>query len=110
MSGAMIEHQQMRRRTQEHRSQLATELLILVYAVLATIVLIRTVLVLLDITERIWIGSFIFGLTAPVTDVLMNVPGLGREIVGPLTMTDIFLLALVVLFPLGMVATSGRDR
>jgi hypothetical protein len=105
----MIEHPQMRRRDQEHRSQLATELLILVYALLATIVLIRTVLVLLEITERIWIGSFIFGMTAPVTDALMRVPGLGREVLGPLTMTDIILLAMVVLFPLGMVATSGRD-
>jgi hypothetical protein len=105
----MIEHQRLRRRDQESRPQLATELLITVYAVLATIVLIRTVLVLLEITERIWIGSFIFGMTAPVTDALMRVPGLGRDILGPLTMTDIILLALVVLFPLGLVATSGRD-
>lgn len=105
----MIEHRQMRGREQEHRSQLSTELLILVYAVLATIVLIRTVLVLLEITKRIWIGSFIFGMTAPVTDALMRVPGLGRALLGPLTMTDIILLAVIVLFPLGMVATSGRD-
>lgn len=105
----MIENPQVRRRNQEQRSQLATELLILVYAVLATILLIRTVLVLLDITARIWIGSFIYGITSPVTDALSQLPGFGRPLVGPLTMTDLVLLSFVVLFPLGMVATSNRD-
>ena len=104
----MIEGPQLHRR-RHGRSQVATELLILAYAVVATIVLIRTVLVLLEITDRIWIGSFIYGLTAPVTDVLARLPGFGRELVGTLTLTDLVLLALVVLFPLGMVATSGRE-
>ncbi len=105
----MIENPQVRRRNQEQRSQLATELLILVYSVIATIILIRTVLVLLEITERIWIGSFIYGITAPLTDVLVQLPGFGRELVGNLTLTDLVLLSVVVLFPLGLVATSGRD-
>lgn len=104
----MIENPQIRRRNQEQRSQLATELLILVYAVIATIILIRTVLVLLEITERIWIGSFIYGLTAPVTGALSQLPGFDRALIATLTLTDLVLLAIVVLFPLGLVATSGR--
>jgi len=104
----MIEHPQARRRVQEERSQVAIEVLLVLYAVLATIVLIRTVLVLLDISDRIWVGSFIFGITSPITDVLAMMPGFTRELVGPLTMTEFTLLGLVVLFPLGLVATGGR--
>ena len=104
----MIQHPQARRRVQEQRSQVALEVLLVLYAVLATIVLIRTVLVLLHISERIWVGSFIYGLTSPVTNALEVVPGFSRALVGPLTMVDIILLALVVLFPLGIVATGGR--
>ncbi len=104
----MIQHPQARRRVQEQRSQVALEVLLVLYAVLATIVLIRTVLVLLHISERIWVGSFIYRLTSPVTDALAVVPGFRRALLGPLTMVDIILLALVVLFPLGIVATGGR--
>ena len=105
----MIENPEIRRRNQEQRSQLATELLILLYAVVATVLIIRTVLVLLEITDRIWIGSFIYGITAPVTDALSQLPGFSRPLLGNLTLTDLVLLSLVVLFPLGMVATSNRD-
>lgn len=104
----MIEHPQARRRVQEERSQVAMEVLLALYAILATIVLIRTVLVLLGITDRIWVGSFIYGLTAPVTDALAIVPGFSHELLGPLTMVELILLGLVVLFPLGLVATAGR--
>ena len=104
----MIEHPQARRRVQEQRSQVAFEVLLVLYAVLATIVIIRTVLVLLHISDRIWIGSFIYGITAPVTEALAVVPGFSHALLGPLTMVDIILLALIVLFPLGIVATGGR--
>lgn len=104
----MIEHPQARRRVQEQRSQVALEVLLILYALLATVVLVRTVLVLLHISDRIWVGSFIYGLTSPVTDALAVVPGFNHPLVGPLTMVDIILLALVVLFPLGIVATGGR--
>lgn len=106
----MIEHPQVRRQVQEHRSQVALEVLLVLYAVLATIVLIRTVLVLLGVTERVWVGAFVFGLTAPVTDALAMVPGFGRALIGRLTMVDLILLGMVLLFPLGVAATSGRNH
>ena len=106
----MIEHPQARRRVQEQRSQVALEVLLVLYAVMATIVLIRTVLVVLHVSDRIWVGSFIYGLTSPVTDVLTVVPGFSRALLGPLTMVDFILLAFVVLFPLGIVATGRGAR
>lgn len=102
----MIEHPHVRRRVQEQRSQVATEILLVLYAVLATIVLIRTVLVVFRISDRVWIGSFVYGITSPITDALALVPGFTRELVGPLTMVELILLALVVLFPLGLAATA----
>ena len=105
----MIEHPQRRRHAQESRSQVAMEILLVLYALLATIVLIRTMLVLLGISDRVWVGSFVYGLTAPLTDALAVVPGFTRELLGPLTMVELILLGLVVLFPLGLVATGGRQ-
>lgn len=104
----MIERSQIGRRDRQPSSQVGIEILLMLYAVVATIVLIRTVLVLLRINDRVWVGSFIYGLTAPVTDALAVVPGFSRELIGPFTMVEFILLGLVVLFPLGLVATSGR--
>lgn len=106
----MIEHPQARRRVQEQRSQVALEVLLVLYATMATIVLIRTVLVVLHVSDRVWVGSFIYGLTSPVTDALAVVPGFSRALLGPLTMVDFILLAFVVLFPLGIVATGRGAR
>lgn len=104
----MIDHPQARRRAQEQRSQVAFEVLLILYAIGATIVLARTVLILLHVSDRIWIGRVIFGLTSLITDPLASVPGFSAQLVGPLTMVDLLLLGLVALFPLGLMATSRR--
>jgi uncharacterized protein YggT (Ycf19 family) len=90
------------------RSQLATELLLNSFAVVGSVILLRTVLVVLSITDRVWIGEFVFGLTDPVTDVFEFLPGAGRELLWNLTIIDFTLLGFVVLFLLGVVA-AGRD-
>lgn len=106
----MIEQPHARRRVQEQRSQVATEILLILYAVVTTVIVTRTLLVALQISDRVWVGSFVYGITAPVTDALAMVPGFSRELIGPLTMVELILLGLVVLFPLGLVATSRPDR
>lgn len=105
----MIEHPEVRRRVQEQRSQVALEVLLVVYALLATIVLIRSTLVLLRISDRVWVGSLIYGLTSPVTEPLSMIPGFNQALLGSFTMVDLILLGMVVLFPLGMIATGGRS-
>lgn len=106
----MIEQPHARRRVQEQRSQVATEILLILYAVVTTVIVTRTLLVALQISDRVWVGSFVYGITAPVTDALAMVPGFSRELIGPLTMVELILLGLVVLFPLGLVATSRPAR
>jgi hypothetical protein len=104
----VIDHPQARQRAQEQRSQVAIEVLLVLYAIAATVVISRTVLILLQVSDRIWIGRTIYGTTSLITDPLSMVPGFSAELVGPLTMVDLLLLGLVALFPLGLLATSKR--
>lgn len=104
----MIDHPQVRRRAQEQRSQVAFEVLLILYAIGATVIIARTVLIVLHVSDRIWIGRVIYGLTSLFTDPLSSVPGFSARLVGPLTMVDLLLLGLIALFPLGLMATSRR--
>ena len=105
----MLEQAERRRIQMSTRSQLATELLLTCFALVGSVILLRTVLVALDVSDRVWIGSFIYGLTAPVTNVLEYLRGAHREFLGNLTTIDLTLLGLMVLFMLGVLAT-GRDN
>lgn len=93
---------------QSARSQLAMELLLTAFAAAGTIIVLRTLLVVLNVSDRIWIGQFVFGLTRPVTDLLTFLPGSQRMVYGRLNVVDVTLLAFLVLFLLGLVATGGR--
>lgn len=105
----MLEQASRRRQMQSGRSQLATELLLTAFAAVGTVIVLRTVLVVLKVSDRIWIGQFVYGLTRPVTDVLAGIPGADRTVYGRLTTVDITLLGLLALFVLGTVATGGRN-
>lgn len=105
---AVIERTSRRGRVQSTRSQLATELLLTVFAAVASIIILRTLLVVLNVSERIWIGQFVFGLTRPVTEILDVLPGSQHIVYGRLNVVDATLLALLALFLLGLVATGGR--
>lgn len=104
----VIQHPQQRRRESEARNKVALEVLLAFYAIFATIVVVRSIMLLLGVSDRVWIGRIVFGSTSLVTDALANVPGFGHQIAGPFTMVDIMLLAFVVLFPLGLLASSPR--
>jgi hypothetical protein len=104
----MIDHPQARRRAQEQRSQVALEVLLIIYAIGATVIVARTVLILLHVSDRIWIGRVVYGSTSLLTDPLGSVPGFSAQLIGPLTMVDLLMLGLVALFPLGLMATSRR--
>lgn len=104
----MVEHGPSRGTMQSTRSQLATELLLTLFAVVGSIIVLRTLLVILDVSDRIWIGRCVFGLTRPVTDLLDFLPGSQRIVYGRLNVVDVTLLSVLVLFLLGLIATGGR--
>lgn len=104
----VIQHPQQRRRTTEARNKVALEVILFLYAVGATVVIVRTIMLLIGVTDRVWIGRVVFGSTSLITDALANVPGFGHTLLGPFTMVDLLLLAIVVLFPLGLLASSPK--
>lgn len=104
----VIQHPQQRRRISEARNKVALEVLLTIYAVGATVVIVRTIMLLFGVTDRVWIGRMVFGSTSLFTDAMARVPGFGHQLVGPFTMVDLLLVAIVVLFPLGILASSPR--
>lgn len=104
----VIQHPQQRRRMTEARNKVALEVILFLYAIGATIVIVRTIMLLFGVTDRVWIGRVVYGSTSLFTDALANIPGFGHVILGPFTMVDLLLIAIVVLFPLGLLATSPR--
>lgn len=104
----VVQHPQQRRRMIEQRNKVALEVLLFLYAAGATIVIVRTIMLLFGVTDRVWIGRVVYGSTSLFTDALARIPGFAPEILGPFSMVDLLLVALVVLFPLGLLATSPR--
>src|SRR5690606_34239361 len=102
------QHPQQRRRETEARNKVALEVIITLYAIGATIVIVRSLMLLLGVSDRVWIGKVVFGSTSLITDALSNVPGLGHQLAGPFTMVDLLMIAVVILFPLGLLASSPR--
>ena len=104
----VIQHPQQRRRETEARNKVALEVIITLYAIGATIVIVRSLMLLLGVSDRVWIGKVVFGSTSLITDDLANVPGFGHQLAGPFTMVDLLMIAVVILFPLGLLASSPR--
>ncbi|MGI8484699.1 MAG: hypothetical protein ACR2OU_10605 [Thermomicrobiales bacterium] len=106
----MINQVPRRGRVDSGRSQLATELLLTAYALVSSVIILRTLLVALGITDRVWLGGFVYGLTDPITKVLDAIPGATRELILGLTLADLTFLAPVLLFPLGLFAIGARRQ
>lgn len=104
----MIQHPIQRKRETEARNRVALEVILFIYAVGATITMVRLLMLMLGVTDRVWIGRVVYGSTSLLTDAMARVPGFGHTIIGPMTMVDLIMLAAVVLFPLGLLATSPR--
>lgn len=99
-----------RQRVSEQRSYAVAIVALNVYAAIAAVIVLRTVLVALGATESIWMGRFIERILGRLTGLMEALPGAGRDIVGPFNMVDISLLGVVLLFPLGVVAAGGTIR
>lgn len=104
----VIQDPRSRRLEEAQRNRAVLEVILLIYSVIVTFILTRTVVILLNTPERVWVGRTVLGMPSIVIDPLLKVPGLSTRLYGPLTLLDILLLALVILFPLGLMATAIR--
>lgn len=96
-------------RSQPAGSQLAIELALTAYAIVAGLVVLRALLLSVGISGSLWVGSFVYGLTDPVVSILELVPGGDVRIINRLTLVDATLVAAVVAFPLFLLARGPRD-
>jgi len=95
---------------QELQSQLALELILNVYAVVSALILIRCLLLLLQVGDRIWIGETVYKISHPFVLPFTLLPGSSRVILGDVTVGDLTLLAIVIMFPLGVYAHGTRRK
>lgn len=98
------------RQNQTLRSQVATELLLNGYAAVAAVIVLRLVMEVVGVSRHVWFGRIVYRVTDPVVNALARFPGAGQTVVGSLTMVDLTLLALVILFPLGLVAMGPSGK
>ncbi|MGH2559348.1 MAG: hypothetical protein ACRDJH_09805 [Thermomicrobiales bacterium] len=96
--------------SQEIRSQVALEILLNAFAVVGAAVLLRCLLLGLGVSERLWLGRFVYELTDVFIMPLSVLPGAGNEIYRSLTIADVTMSAGVILFPLGLYARGGRRQ
>ena len=96
-------------RSQQVGSQLAVELALTAYAVVAGLVIIRALLLSVGISGSLWVGSFVYGLTDPIAAILKLLPGAEFTIINRLTLADVTMVAGVVAFPLFLLARGPRE-
>jgi hypothetical protein len=88
------------------RSQVALEIGLIVYSMVATLVLCRLVLLAIGIDDRLWIGDFVFQFTDPAVKIFNFLPGSERTLIGKVTLPDATLAALVALVSLASLARA----
>jgi hypothetical protein len=93
-----------RRQTETLSSQLALELGVTVASLVGALALVRLLLLALGVTDRIWAGATVYGLTDPIVWLLTLLPGAGRQVVGKASLADLAAVAVVVLAPLVLLA------
>jgi len=91
------------------RSSLAIEILLNIYALAATAVLGRLVLLGAGVPDGLPVGSLVYRWTDPLVAPMTGLPGATRPIFGLITLPDMTLAALVALIPLAALARSA-DR
>lgn len=95
------------RNVQVLRSQLALEVALTAYALVAAALVVRVTLLILRVPARVWSGEIVYAVTDPLVWPLTLLPGGATRLIGAATLADVTALALVALVPVVLLA---RDR
>ncbi|MCC6790744.1 MAG: hypothetical protein IT336_03610, partial [Thermomicrobiales bacterium] len=68
----------------------------------------RALLKALEVDRSLWVGGAIYGITDLIARPISLLPGADSSLVGDMTLADATLVALVVLFPLGLLVAGNR--
>ena len=97
------------RSTPVANARVAFELILNLYAVASVVLITRLMLRMLAVDDRLWIGRLVYRITDPVVTVLNLLPGAEQQVIGDATLLDFTLLAPVILFPIYLMARSGKQ-
>jgi hypothetical protein len=94
----------------DRRSRALFEIALWLYAILSALIVARIVILALNVQGNIWIVEFIDRLTNNLVWPLQALPGGSTLIAGNLTLTDVTLITVVLLFPLVLMALGNPRR
>lgn len=94
----------------EIRSRALFEIGLWAYAIISALIIARILILAFNVEGNVWVVDFINGLTNVFVWPLQRVPGGDTRIAGELTLTDVTLLAFVVLVPLFLIAIGNQPR
>lgn len=92
------------RQTDVFGSELAAELGMAAASFLGALAVLRLLLLVFGVTDRVWAGATVYGITDPIVWLLTLVPGGTRRVAGDATFADLAAVAVVVLAPLFFLA------
>jgi hypothetical protein len=90
-------------------SQLGIEIGLGAYSVAAGFIIIRCLLLSVGITDNLWVGRFVYGVTDPFAALLKFLPGGDYELISHLTVADLTLLAAVLAVPCFLIARGHKQ-
>ena len=79
------------------------------YALVSTLLILRLVFRLLSISERVWTGEVVFGVTDAMLAPLILVPGSDRPVLSRFTLAELTAVSLLLLVPMALFAVSRKD-
>lgn len=84
------------------------EIALWIYAIVSGLIVARILILLFNVEGRVWVVTFINGLTDLMVWPLEKLPGGDRDLPGGLALSDATLLVFVILVPLSLIA-FGRS-
>jgi hypothetical protein len=94
----------------EFRARALFEIGLWAYAVISALIVARILILAFNVEGNVWVVEFIDGLTNLFVWPLQRLPGGDRQIAGELTLSDVTLLAFVLIIPLFLIAIGNQVR
>ena len=96
------------RQGQVLRSQLALEVALAAYALVAALVVIRVVSKLIGISPLVWTGQALYAVSAPLVAPFAVFPAARRPLLGGADLADLTAVGIVALIPLVLLIGDRR--
>jgi len=92
----------------EFRTRALFEIGLWAYAVISALIVARIIILAFNVEGNVWVVEFIDGLTGLFVWPLQRLPGGDSRVAGELTLSDLTLVAFVLVVPLFLIAIGNR--